>query len=168
MLTLAGLLPQEPIFEGINPNYPYPPELEALVALQEYTSTTDSYTESEVAAWGEEEEEEQEEQEEEEEEEYNEYMHLDPNDFSDGPGEVSDSSSHGSKPLQYSEPSVHGEGYSDYYSPSPGPPSERRRKRLRDGADTPNDQDRAADGHDEHSDYEDPLSPVSKMPKFDE
>ena len=121
---------QEPIFEGINPLYPYAPELAALVALQEYTSTTDSYTESEVAAWGEEEEE--------EEEEYNEYMHLDPNDFSDGSGEVSDSSSHGSKPLQYSEPSVHGEGYSDYDSPSPGPPSERRRKRLRDGVDTPN------------------------------
>ena len=114
------------MFEGINPNYPYAPELAALVALQEYTSTTDSYTESEVAAWGEEEEEEK---------EYNAYMHLDPNDFSDGPGEVSDSSSHGSKPLQYSEPSVHGEGYSDYDSPSPGPPSERRRKRLRDGAD---------------------------------
>ena len=111
------LLPQEP-FEGINPNYPYAPELAALVALQEYTSPTDSYTESEVEAWGEEEEE----------EECNEYMHLDPNDFSDGPGEVSDSSSHGSKPLQYSEPSVHGEGYSDYYSPSPGPPSERRSK----------------------------------------
>ena len=129
-----------------------------MVALQEYTSTTDSYTESEVAAWGEEEEE----------EEYNEYMHLDPNDFSDGPGEVSDSSSHGSKPLQYSEPSVHGEGYSDYDSPSPGPPSERRRKRLRDGADTPNDQDRAADGHGDDSDTDYDFSPVSKMPKFDE
>ena len=113
------LLPQEPIFEGINPNYPYPPELEALVALQEYTSPTDSYTESEVDRGLEEEE---------EEEEYNEYEHLDPDDFSDGPGEVSDSSSHGSKPLQYSEPSVHGDGWSDYDSPSPVPPSERRRK----------------------------------------
>ena len=163
MFSQSTFLSADPIvsqvFEGINPNYPYAPELAALVALQEYTSTTDSYTESEVAAWGEEEE---------EEEEYNEYMHLDPNDFSDGPGEVSDSSSHGSKPLQYSEPSVHGEGYSDYDSPSPGPPSERRRKRLRDGADTPNDQDRAADGHGDDSDFDHNFSPVSKMPKFDE
>ena len=113
-----------------------------LVALQEYTSPTDSYTESELDRGLEEEEE--------EEEEYNEYEHLDPNDFSDGPGEVSVSSSHGSKPLQYSEPSVHGDGWSDYDSPSPGPHSERRRKRLRDRVDTPDDS----------------LSPVSKMPKL--
>ena len=145
------------MFEGINPLYPYPPELAALVALQEYTSTTDSYTESEVAAWG---------GEEEEEEECNEYMHLDPNDFSDGPGEVSDSSSHGSKPLQYSEPSVPCEGYSDFDSPSPGPPSERRRKRLREGVDTPDDQDRAADGSTDLSLGDEPLSPVSKMPEL--
>eukprot|EP00966_Prymnesium_polylepis_P123046 2845163-Prymnesium_polylepis.2 len=113
-------------------------------------SNRSPYTESEVAAWGEEEE---------EEEEYNEYMHLNDADFSDGPGEVSDSSSHGSKPLQYSEPSVHGDGWSDYDSPSPGPHSERRRKRLRDGADTPNEQDRAADGHGDDSDTDVDFSP---------
>ena len=96
-------------------------------------------------------------------------MHLDPNDFSDGPGEVSDSSSHGSKPLQYSEPSVHGDGWSDYDSPSPGLPSERKRKRRRDGVDTPDDRgERAASDGSDPSLGDEPLSPVRKMPKFDE
>jgi hypothetical protein len=143
----AGLLPQEP-FEGINPIYPYAPELHTLVALQEYTSTTDFYSE-----------------EEEEEEEYNEYQDITGEGY-DGPSELSDSSSHGSKPLVYSEPSPHGDGWSDFDSPSPGPPFERRRKRLREGEDSPDEgvaPARTLDG----SLPDGPLSPVSKMPKFD-
>ena len=58
---------------------------------------------------------------EEEEEEYNEYEGITGEGY-DGPSEVSGSSSHGSRPPP-SEPSVHGEGWSDFDSPSPGPPS---------------------------------------------
>ena len=101
---------------------------------------------------------------EEEEEEYNEYEGITGEGY-DGPSEVSGSSSHGSRPPP-SEPSVHREGWSDFDSPSPGPPSERRRKRLREGVDTPDDQDRAADGSTDLSLGDEPLSPASKMPEL--
>ena len=87
-----------------------------------------------------------------------------------GPGEVSDSSSHGSKPPP-SEPSVHGEGYSDFDSPSPGPPAERRRKRLRE--DSPDEGAAAAPARElDGSASDEALSPLPgplrKMPKLDE
>ena len=85
----------------------------------------------------------------------------------DDPGEVSDSSSHGSKPPPCSEPSVHGEGYSDFDSPSPGPPAERRREHLRE--DSPDEGAAAAPARElDGSASDEALSPLRKMPKLDE
>ena len=64
---------------------------------------------------------------------------------------------------------MHGEGWSDFDSPSPGPPSERRRKRLHEGPDTPDDHGERGGGVGDGSDQslgDEPISPVSKMPEL--